>query len=141
MAVHVVGFMDSCRSRDGRILKVSSGARELLWAVYNTDEYKSLKPGDRKSTFPLDPDEYVDFVDPEPFNADLSLIQPNYYSNSTVTFHDELNDIYYPMFTADFMKMVYVSVLNRGRVSGRFGYIKKNVNFGIIYLGEKEENV
>lgn len=143
MPAHVVGFYDLVEYEDvpnqGRVPAFLG--RSLLWAIYSRADYKSIQPGDRKSIYPFAENEFVDFVAPTPFVAELTLCDKNRYPGSTVTLHDELNGTYYPMFTADFMKMVKIAVLNRGRVSGRFGYVKKNINFGIVYLGEKEENV
>lgn len=143
MPAHAVGFYDYIEHVDvqnqGRVPTFLG--RALLWAVYERADYKNIQPGDRKSIYPFKQNEFVDFVAPTPFVADLKLTDVNHYPGSTVTLYDELNSIYYPMFMSDFMAMVRNTTLNRGRVTGRFGYVKKNINFGIIYLGEKEENV
>jgi hypothetical protein len=143
MPAHVVGFHDCIEYEDipnqGRV-PVFRG-RELLWAVYHKADYKNIQPGDRLSIYPFRENEFVDFVAPTPFVADLKICDENHYAGSTVTLYNELNNTYYPMFTSDFMAMVRAAVLTRGHVTGRFGFVKKNINFGIVYLGEKEENV
>lgn len=137
MPAHVVGFYDLVEYEDipnrGRVPAFLG--RALLWAIYGTT-YKSIQPGDRKSIYPFRENEFVDFVAPTPFVAELKLCDESRYPGSTVTLHDELNGIYYPMFITDFMKMVRIAMLNRGCVTGRFGFVKKNINFGIVYLGD-----
>lgn len=133
MAVHVVGFTDIIwNETNGPTYK----GRQLLMAIYDTKEYKALKPGDQKSIYPYDSNHLIDFVAPEPFVADLTVSAENVYGEKAVTFYNVKNDTYYPMFLSDFLAMVSQAILIRGRVTGRFGYVKKNTNFGIIYLGE-----
>lgn len=133
MAVHVVGYTDVIHYEGNT--PVFKG-RMLLMAVYNTAEYKALKPGEQKSIYPYDPGHLIDFVAPDPFFADLKVSSENIYGDKAVTFYSFKNDTYYPMFLSDFMAMVKITVLNCGQVTGRFGYVKKNTNFGIVYLGE-----
>lgn len=138
MPAHVVGFYDLVEYEDipnqGRVPAFLG--RALLWAVYESADYKNIQPGDRKSIYPFRKNELVDFVAPTPFVAELKLSDKNHYAGNTVTLYDELNSTYYPMFVSDFMAMVKIAVLTRGRVTGRFGFVKKNINFGIVYLGE-----
>jgi hypothetical protein len=133
MAVHVVGFTDIIHYEGNTpIFK----GRQLLTAIYDTKEYKALKPGDQKSIYPYSADTIIDFVAPTPFIADLTVNTENQYPEKTVTLYDQKHDTYYPMFLADFLAMVSQAIFIRGRVTGRFGYVKKNTNFGIVYLGE-----
>jgi hypothetical protein len=133
MAVHVVGFTDIIHYEGNTpIFK----GHMLLEAFYNTSEYKALKPGDRQSIYPHKPNHLVDFVAPDPFIADLTLSTENIYGEKIMTLYNMKNDTYYPMFLSDFISMVSQAILIRGRVTGRFGYVKKNTNFGINYLGE-----
>lgn len=135
MAVHVVGFTDIIHYDESNT-QVYKG-RGLLGAIYNTAEYKATQPGDQKSIYPYAADCMVDFVAPIPFVAELTVNTENQYPEKTMTLYDRKLDTYYPMFLSDFISMVsQAAVINHGRVTGRFGYVKKNTNFGIVYLGE-----
>lgn len=134
MAVHVVGFTDIIRF-DGNT-PVNHG-RELLNEYYDTAAYKRLKPGDSEQPYPSRPHTVWDFVEAKPFSADLHISHDYTIPGSYVTLQDAKTQIYYPMFLQDFVAMASVTIVVRGRVTGRFGFVKKNKMFGINYLGEQ----
>lgn len=134
MAVHVVGFRDNIRFEGNT--PVYHG-RQLLHEYYNTVAYKALKPGDREQPYVNRPHEVWDFVEAKPFYTDLSISTDHSIPGPYVTFHDVKTDTYYPMFYLDFISMASQAIIIRGRVTGKFGYVKKNKNFGIIYRGKE----
>lgn len=135
MAVHVVGFTDIIHY-DENNAQIYKG-RGLLGAIYNTAEYKAIKPGDQVSIYPYAADCLIDFIAPTPFVAELTVNTENQYPEKAITLYDREHNTYYPMFLSDFISMVsQASVITSGRITGRFGYVKKNTNFGIVYLGE-----
>jgi hypothetical protein len=133
MAVHVVGFTDIIRF-DGNT-PVNHG-RRLVDEYYNTAAYMQIQPGDSQQPFSGRPHEIWDFVEAKPFSADLEITTKFYFGPNHVTLHNVKTDTYYPMFLQDFVAMASVAIVIRGRITGRFGYVKKNKNFGINYLGE-----
>lgn len=133
MAVHVVGFTDIIRY-DGNT-PINRG-RRLVNEYYNTAEYKQIKPGDSQQPFLNRPHEIWDFVEAKPFSADLEISSEIVFGGPYVTLHNVKTDTYYPMFLQDFVSMASVAIVVRGRITGKFGYVKKNKNFGIVYLGE-----
>lgn len=134
MAVHVVGFTDIIRF-DGNT-PVHHG-RRLVDEYYNTAEYKKIQPGDSQQPFSGRPYEVWDFVEAKPFSADLTISHDHSFSGPYVTLQDFKTGIYYPMFYLDFIAMAAQAIIIRGRVTGSFGYVKKNKNFGIVYRGEE----
>lgn len=133
MAVHVVGFTDIIRYEGNTpIFK----GRELLSEYNDTAAYKKLKPGDCVRPYVGRPLVVWDFVEAKPFSADLHISRDYTIAGSYVTLQDAKTQIYYPMFLQDFVAMASVSIVVRGRITGRFGFVKKNKMFGINYLGE-----
>jgi hypothetical protein len=133
MAVHVVGFTDIIRFEGNT--PVTRG-RELLSEYYDTAEYKKIQPGDSQQPYPSRPYEIWDFVEAKPFSADLHISKDHTIPGSYVTLQDTMTLIYYPMFLQDFVAMASVTTVTRGRVTGHFGFVKRNKMFGINYLGE-----
>lgn len=133
MPIHVVGFKDIIRFEGNTPVK---HGRELLHEYYDTASYKELKAGDFEVPYINRPHEVWDFVEAKPFIADLNVSTENSYGAKTVTLYDVKHDTYYPMFLQDFIAMASQAIIVRGRVTGRFGFVKKNKNFGINYLGE-----
>lgn len=133
MAVHVVGFTDIIRF-DGNT-PVNHG-RRLLDEYYNTAEYKKIKPGDSQQPFSRRPHEIWDFVEAKPFSTDLTISHDYSFAGPYVTLQDAKTGIYYPMFLSDFVAMASDAIVVRGRVTGHFGFVKRNKSFGINYLGE-----
>lgn len=135
MALHVVGFTDIVRF-EGNSPNILG--RKLLMDYYDTAKFKSLLPGDTETPYSHRPWDVIEFVSAEPFNARLTVTDKYSYGGPYVTLHDSETNTYYPMFYADFVSMAGRTVVNHGTVSGQFGYVKKNKNFGIIFLGENE---
>jgi hypothetical protein len=134
MAVHVVGFTDIVRFEgDTPIFK----GREMLHEYYDTAAYKALKPGDSEVAHRTRPDITNDFVEAKPFSADLTISTEHSIPGPYVTLYHAKMDTYYPMFYLDFITMAAQAIIIRGRVTGSFGYVKKNKNFGIIYRGKE----
>lgn len=133
MTLHAVGFADIIRFEGDTPVKLG---RELLSEYYDTAAFKNLKPGDREIPYSHRPWVVYDFVEAKPFLADLSVSTDYSIPGPYVTLHDVKHDTYYPMFYRDFIAMVPQVIIVRGRITGRFGYVKKNKNFGINYLGD-----
>lgn len=133
MAVHVIGFRDIIRY-DGNT-PIYKG-RELINEYSDTAEYKALRPGDRVQASRHKPDIFYDFIAADPFNADLVISKDHSFGGPYATLYDAKQDTYYPMFLADFIAMASHTTITHGRVSGKFGFVKKNKNFGITFLSE-----
>lgn len=133
MAVHVIGFKDIIRYNGNT--PVYKG-RELINEYSNTAEYKALKPGDRVRPFYYKPEVFYDFIAADPFVAELVISKDHGFGGPYATLYDAKTDTYYPMFLGDFISMAERTTISHGRVSGKFGFVKKNKNFGITYLSE-----
>lgn len=135
MAVHVVGFTDIIRY-DGNT-PVFKG-RQLLEEYYNTSNFKKLKPGEIEVPYPHTPERRWEFVAATPFNADLEISNDFTFGGPYVSLYMRSTNTYYPMFHSDFITMAENTVIDHGRFSGMFDYVKKNKNFGIRHIGEFE---
>lgn len=132
MAIHVVGYEEKYRYEGNN--RIVNG-RSLLNEYYDTADYKSIRPGDLRQLNRNSPP--VEFIPAEPFDADLELSNGHHFGTNQVALHDPIENIYYPMFKTDYAAMTQVSSIIKGRVSGRFGFVKRNTKFGIEYLNGK----
>ena len=134
MAIHVVGYEDKFHYEGNR--KVITG-RVLLGEFWHTDDYKKLRPGDLRPVGRYSDSPPVEFFPAAPFDADLELSGDHSFAHSQITLYNPADNTYYPMFKTDYAKMTTLATVSRGQVSGRFGFVKKNALFGIVYLGDK----
>lgn len=134
MAIHVVGYEDKFHYEGNR--KVITG-RALLHELWDTADYKTIHPGDVRPVGRYTDSAPIQFVEAEPFDADLELSNDHAFGSSRVALHDPVKNIYYPMFKTDYAHMTSIATVDHGRISGRFGFVKKNTKFGIKYLGDK----
>lgn len=133
MAIKVVGFTDIIHYDGNEPIFIG---RSLLGEYSDTEQYKKLKPGDFEISSNRFSKSRWDFVAATPFDADLVINEQHYFAGPTVTLYCEKNNTYYAMFISDLIEMASDTVIDHGKVSGRFGYVKRNKNFGITYLGE-----
>lgn len=133
MALHVVGFTNITRFEGNTPVFLG---RELVSEYSDTKAFKALKPGDREIPWPSRPQVVYDFVAADHFGADLYMAHDYAFGSQYVTLHDKKTNTYYPMFYGDFAAMAEKAIIVRGRITGKFGYVKKNKNFGITYQGE-----
>lgn len=75
------------------------------------------------------------WIDNYIFEATLSVGEVS-RGRSSVKFsmHDETAE--YEMFAKGFSEMVKTAVINKGKVTGKWCYVKRGANYGIEYLGE-----
>lgn len=132
MAIHVVGFEEKYRYEGNARVVLGT---VLLNDYYDTADYKTLQPGDQRQLNRNSPP--VLFSPADPFEADLELSYDHHFGAKQVALYDPLENVYYPMFTSDYISMSRFSTIAKGSVSGRFGFVKKNTTFGVQYLGEK----
>lgn len=133
MAVKTVTFVEDFRY-DGNT-KIHKGMK-LLEEFYDTKAYKSLNPGDIYSYTDYRGKVDLEMVSAEPFKATLRVLTNG---DKTVTLIDDENKIKYPMFHSDFVYMAMKTTIERGVVTGVFGFVKKNIRFGIEFLSEVAE--
>lgn len=128
MAIHAVLFTDAWRYNENNDREVFG--RILFPEFWNTKQYKTLKPGDVIEYSPT----RWDVEAANPFDAELEVSEDYPFGSNYVTMHDKAKNVFYPMFCSDFVYMTTQTVVDHGRVSGRFGYVKKNKSFGIYWL-------
>lgn len=64
---------------------------------------------------------------------ELTGIQQN---RSSQTILCTLHGIPHSMFMSEFIEMLKLTCLNKGRLEGKFSYVKRGANFSLTYLGE-----
>lgn len=130
MAIKTVAFVEDFYY-DGNT-RVHRGTK-LLEEFFDTKTYRKLNPGDLYEVKTYRGTEILEMVAAEPFDATLRIVTGG---AKTITLLDEKNMVSYPMFYSDFASMSMNSTITYGVVTGRFGFVKKNVNFGIEFISE-----